>query len=413
LNNAELRPGGGFIGNYGIATVNRGAIESVKTADVYALDHLAESQKEAAPFPFQQYNATPYWFFRDANWSPDFSVSAGKLISKFKEESSVIPLPVRSTIPNADSLDGVIAFTPTFASQLLKMVGPITVSGQTFTAENIADKLEYQVEYAYAKQGIPETQRKEIIGDLMDEVVKKLSAMPISNWETVLSLMQDAFKNRQFFVYHTQADTEEVLTRAGWSGRYLPKTPDVQLVVDANLASLKTDPVVDRTISYQIVKEKNGERIGRTSITYHHTGTFDWKTSKYRTYTRVYVPSGSTLISLNGAMNAKGDVGSADVSSELGMTVFGAFIIIDPGQTKTLTFDYKLSDTVRSAIAKNTYALTVFKQNGAKNHALTLDLDFGKNVARAIPAEDAKEWGDTHYKMTTVLDQDKEFQIGL
>lgn len=414
LNNTELRPSGGFVGNYGIATVHNGSIESVKTADVYALDRLTEGkEKEPTPYPIATYNQTPIWYLRDANWSPDFAVSAQKMIQKYSEERSYLSPEQRVNLPYADSVDGVFAFTPTFAARMLKLIGPVTVAGQTFTAENIADKLEYQVEYAYATQGIPEAQRKEIIGQLMDEVVKKMTTIPLSDWATVLSFMQDAFKNRQLFVYHTNPETEEVLTRAGWSGRYLPKTPDVQFVVDANLASLKTDPVVERTISYQISTDTNGQRVGKTSIMYHHIGSYDWKTSKYRTYTRVYVPSGSKLISVSGAMNASGDPGAPDVSSELGMTVFGAFVMIKPGETKTLTFQYQLADSVRSAIAKNAYALTVFKQNGANNHALTLDLDFGKNVVRAIPAEDPKEWGDAHYKVKTLLDQDKEFQIGL
>ncbi len=420
LNNTELRPAGGFVGNYGIATVTKGVIESLKTADVYALDRLVEGKEtEPAPYPIARYNKTPIWYFRDANWSPDFSVSAQKMIQKFHEEAGLLTPEVRATIPYAESIDGVIAFTPTFAEELLKLIGPVSVSGQTFTSENIADKLEYQVEYGYAKQGIPEAQRKEIIGQLMDVVVKKLMDMPIAKWSSALTLLEDAFKQKQFFLYHTDPDVEQVITQAGWSGRFVPNTSDVQLVVDANLASLKSDPAVDRTISYQISTDEKGEKIGRTSITYHHKGTFDWKTSRYRTYTRLYVPLGSKLIQVTGALkndktqNPKAEAGSPDVSSELGMTVFGAFIAIEPGASGTLVFEYKLADSVRAAIAKNVYVLQVLKQNGARDHALTLDLDFGKNVVRAIPQEDVKDWGDSHYKAKTVLDQDKEFQIGL
>lgn len=429
LNNTELRPGGGFVGNYGIATVTKGAIDSVKTADVYALDRLTEGkEKEAAPYPLSVYNQTPIWYLRDANWSPDFSVSAQKVIQKFQEETSLISLEARASIPYADTIDGVIAFTPTFASQILKLTGPIVVSGQTFTSENISDKLEYQVEYGYAKQGIPEAQRKEIIGQLMDAVTQKMSEMPISEWGSVLAILEDAFSKKHFFLYHTNPDVEQVITHAGWSGNvtvgegHAPPVQmhsDVQLVVDANMASLKTDPVVDRTISYQIVTGANGERIGRTSITYHHTGSFDWKTSRYRTYTRLYVPLGSTLIRVIGALkndqtqNPNKEAGTPDVSSELGMTVFGAFIAIEPGATGTLTFEYTLADSVRSLIANNTYVLKVLKQNGARDHALTLDLNFGKNVLRAIPPEDTKEWGDTRYQLHTILDQDKEFNVGM
>jgi hypothetical protein len=234
-------------------------------------------------------------------------------------------------------------------------------------------------------------------------------------------LMEDAFRTKQFFVYHTKTDVQKVLVRAGWSGAIsVPlAVSDVQMVVDANVASLKSDPAVQRTIRYEMTKDVNGNRIGRTSITYKHTGKFDWKTSRYRTYTRLYVPLGSELIRVTGALkddrtqNPNDESGAPDISSELGMSVFGAFIAIEPGATGTLTFEYKLADTVRSAIASRAYTLRVLKQGGAQNHALTLDLDFGKNVLHANPSEDSKEWGDTHYRAATILDQDKEFQIGL
>ena len=105
--------------------------------------------------------------------------------------------------------------------------------------------------------------------------------------------------------------------------------------------------------------------------------------------------------------------GAPDISSELGMSVFGAFIAIEPGQTGTLTFEYKLADSVRAMIARGTYILDVLKQGGAGNHALTLDLDFGKNVLRATPGEEKNEWGDARYRMKEVLDQDKQFVVGL
>ena len=420
LNNSELRPAGGFVGNYGILTVSNGDVQSIKTADVYALDQAASaSVTESAPYPLQVYNQTPVWFFRDANWSPDFGISAQKLIETFTRESNALPPEMLATVPHADKIDGVIAFTPTFASQLLTLTGPIEVDNQTFTSDDIADKLEYQVEKGYVFKGIPAAQRKGVIGDLMQAVVAKLSHMPASDWSKVLSLLENAFTSRQFFAYHTDPNTESVLTKVGWGGEYAVNTPDVQMVVDANLASLKTDPVVDRNVKYEMFKNSSGDLIGRTTITYKHNGSFDWKTSRYRTYTRLYVPLGSQLIRTTGSLkndrikDPNGDPGATDVSQELGMTVFGTFIAIEPGETRQLVFEYKISDAVKQAIANGTYDLTFFKQNGAQNNKLTLDLDFGKNVLHATPAEASGEWGDAHYRLNTVIAQDLKFEIGL
>ncbi|MEK7451812.1 MAG: DUF4012 domain-containing protein, partial [Patescibacteria group bacterium] len=417
---AELRPSGGFAGSYGIAKVTKGTVESIKTADVYALDRAASQVvTEPAPFPLQKYNETPVWFFRDANWSPDFVVSAQKFMELFVRESSVLATDVQEIIPSANNLDGVIAFTPLFIIDVLKIIGPLTVGGQTFTSENIYSTLEYQVEKGFAKQGLPESQRKEVIGDLMQEMLVKVSDLPLSDWFRIFNAIEHAFQTRQFFVYHANKETESILEKVGWAGNYVLNTQDVQLVVDANLASLKTDPSVDRTIKYALFKNTSGEWIGRTTLTYKHVGAFDWKTSRYRTYTRLFVPKGSELIRVTGAFqndrikNPEKDVGTADISEELGMTVFGAFTSIEPGETHALIFEYKIANTVKTAIDRGFYDLTVFQQNGAFKKSLTLDLNFDTQVMYATPPEDSREWGDKHYRLNTILDQDKRFEVGL
>ena len=172
-------------------------------------------------------------------------------------------------------------------------------------------------------------------------------------------------------------------------------------------------------MKYELFKNTSGELIGRTTITYKHNGNFDWKTTRYRTYTRLYTPLGSQFIRATGSLkndlsqNAKGETGAVDVSQELGMTVFGTFTSVEPGTTHQLVFEYKIADAVKQSIANGTYDLTFMKQNGAQNNKLTLDLNFGKNVLHAVPAEDANQWGDASYRLNTVLDQDKEFVIGL
>ena len=95
------------------------------------------------------------------------------------------------------------------------------------------------------------------------------------------------------------------------------------------------------------------------------------------------------------------------------MTVFGTFTSIEPGETRSLIYEYKIAPAVLDAITQGMYALTVFKQNGSANHALTLDLNFGKNVLHATPPENSNEWGDSRYRLNTILDQDKKIEVEL
>ena len=95
------------------------------------------------------------------------------------------------------------------------------------------------------------------------------------------------------------------------------------------------------------------------------------------------------------------------------MDVFGAFISIEPGESRELVFEYLLSERVVDLIKSGDYTLNWIKQVGAKNHQLTLDLDFDKKVTNASRPEDISEWGDEIYRLNTVLSQDLMFDVAL
>jgi hypothetical protein len=284
----------------------------------------------------------------------------------------------------------------------------------------VADKLEYQVEIGYVGQGIPLAQRKEVLADLVNGMKSRLESLPASRWGEIAGLLEHDIEAKQFLVWSADPSTQKTAAAIGWSGRVAPPTwGDAQMVVDANLASLKTDPVVKRTISYEIAKNSSGQLVGRTRIRYQHTGSFDWKTTRYRTYVRLYVPDGSELIRATGILendrtkNAAGAPGTVDVGSDLGFATFGAFTSVEPGQTKEVTFEYLLAPSVVDAIASGSYRLTEFKQAGAAAYGLTLSLDLGKKLSNAAPPEDPSHWGDTVYTLDATLDQDRTFQVSL
>ncbi|MBU0646012.1 DUF4012 domain-containing protein [Patescibacteria group bacterium] len=420
LNNGELRPGGGFIGTYGILKMKDADIVSLETKDVYNLDNPASPYlTQMAPEPLQRYNAADKWFFRDANWSPDFGVSSRQALELFNEEVRALPPAVQNQVQMPVSIQHVIGFTPTFASELLRLTGPIAVGGQTFTPENVFDLLEYQVEFGYAEQGIPLTQRKEILADLVAEMKVRLLSLPLAEWSRLIEVSQEAWRTKQLVMYSEEQALEDVLTRVGWGGRMVPWAGDQQLVVDANMGSLKSDRVVKRTVKYEIFQNSDGQYLGRTTIKYDHQGNFDYQTTRYRTYTRLYLPLGSEWLKTKGALvddqlrNPKGESGTVEVGEDLGFTTFGAFIAIEPGATGELVFEYRLAPSVVRAIEAHRYQLSWLKQIGTANYPLTLDLDFDKKVTSAMPAEAAEGWGDDVYHLNTFLDQDLIFNVSL
>ncbi|MDP2631672.1 MAG: DUF4012 domain-containing protein [Candidatus Uhrbacteria bacterium] len=413
LNNTEMRPGGGFMGVYGLLQIRDGEIVSLEVDDTYAVDVLVaelDSYQVAPPEPLNKYVGVSKWYFRDANWSPDFPTSSDYSVDLLRQELSAAGRPV-------PEIHGVIGFTPDFAASLLDIVGPVTVDGITFNSDNLTSLLEYEVEFGFADKDIPFEQRKAIVERLSDTILEELLSLEVSRFGEVFQKITESFIEKHLAIYSTDAGAQDAFVEAGWAQNLdVSSTDDVLMVVDANMAALKTDPVVDREITYSIESDGN-DYIATTSIKYTNSGKFSLLTTRYRTYTKIFVPEGSEFISASGTLlndklsNPSLTEGEVTVSDELGMTSFGAFTSIEPGDERTLSFTYRLPESVSDAIDRKLYQLTVFKQIGAANHSLTLDLNFDKKVKTALPSEQSDEFGDNSYHVDTTLQEDSVFTI--
>ncbi len=365
-NNTELRPGGGFIGTYGLMKVSSGEIVSLQTDNSYNLDEAAKKLPVIAPpEPLQHYLKAHAWYFRDANWSPDFPSSAKQALTLYQREGG------------SRNVDGVLAVTPTMISQLLRLVGPISVGKVQFTADNFTDKLQYYVDQGYAYAGQDLSERKDIVGVLTTELVKRLLALPVTQWKDVFLIVSQQLQQKQMLWYMNDTTTQSLLVEQNWAGAMTPTTgADYVLVADANLASLKTDPTVYRTYQYQVSVPAHGQAEATLTIHYDHRGKFDWKTTRYNTYVRVYVPNGSQLIDSHGAQirQQSNRSGPVNTSNELGLTVFGAFKSIEPGTTSDLILHYRLPDDVTQQIQSHHYRIDIQKEAGVINAQLRLNV---------------------------------------
>jgi hypothetical protein len=418
LQNAdELRPAGGFIGTLGAVTADAGDLRQFDFFDVYKIDGaVSSSWKEVPPPTLAKQLGVNAWYLRDANWSPDFPTSAEQVLKSYTGELSQI-----TNAPVADAPSTVIALEPGFFSALLKLTGPITVDGTMYDAETFYDKIEYDVEVGFAKDNISVAQRKELMGHIGAALVDRLRALPAARWSDLFATITTSLNQKQIQIYSRESDVLAAADRYGWSGRAQGTTQDFVWVVDANLAALKTDGVMKKAVSYQLDATNPAEAKATVTLTYENANrVIDWRHTRYRSYTRVYVPEGSELISSAGAMkddlHNTGGVfvaGTVDVTKELGKTVFGAFWSVEPGKTGTLSFTYKLPSAVGEKIAQGTYRLDWPKQAGADKTQLTVQALFGKNVLSAVPPEPKEKWGDARYEVQTDTAKDRVFLLQL
>ena len=389
-NSAEMRPAGGFLGTYGLLTLTSGHVSAFITDDVYNLDRFVPPVKRPpSPDPIAHYLEQPKFYLRDANWNPDFFASAQTMLQFYQNEHDEVcrarhqPIIHDSCIMIPNQLDGVIALMPGAISPLLALTGPITVAGQTFTADNLTDLLEYQVEIGFTGKGIPRPQRKEIISELGHALITRVLELPVEKWIAVLHLIRTALDEKQILLYAQDPALQARIVQSGWGGTLAAPVQDYLAVFDANLFSLKTDPYVPRSIFYAVRKESIGFT-GEVEIVYSYPRSGPaWKTKGYRSFTRVYVPKGSILVDASGVMAEEGSSkpGSITIEQTHAHTVFGAFIAVEVGEIKRLRFKYRLPDAVAETVAHDGYSLLVQKQAGTIGHDLTVRAEFDK-VAR-------------------------------
>jgi hypothetical protein len=388
-NNTELRPSGGFIGSYATIKMDKGKVSILKVEGSENLDwQTPEDWQVEPPEPLKDYLGVENWFFRDANWSPDFAVSAAQAHYLYTGEGGEA----------AKDIKTVVGITPTVVEELLKITGPVEVQGIKFSYSDVTEKLEYEVEFGYKERGITVENRKAIIGDIFTILLSELSAKVFSNFGTNTETIQRLIKEKQIMVYSSDSETQEIFMRHGLAGEIKKPNGDFVMWVDSNLGALKTDHAIERNLKINIDKDKKH----KVTMTYIHNGTFDWRTSRYRTYVRVFVPKG--------AVSLEEEI---DQGFERGKKWFGKFVSIEPGETKDVTFTYELGDVLTNSVRNGAYNLFVQKQPGTIAQGLTLELDFGKNITVAEPAEVKDEQGDMVYTFETDLREDREFSVSI
>lgn len=414
-NNRELRPTGGFIGTYGIVKLLNGEITNFSTDNTYNLDVQAEGIiTEEAPAAIKKHTTSQKWYLRDINWSPDFPTTAQKAIDKYLEEGG-----------EERKIDGVIAVTPTFIESLLDLTGPLQVDGYTFDSNNLFLTLQKQVEFGFKDDGIAFEDRKDIIGSLGTKLLDQLFALPKEKIKDFWKIFQDDVEEKQIILFSADPMAEELIRRQGWAGEMKKTAGDFIMVVDANLAALKTDAVMERRVEYK-VNLTDDKLIGAVEIYYKNNGNFSDLYTRYRSYTRVYVPQGSELIEDGGFVTNDryrgGEASKAEIyeesfknrsGEEITYTVIAGFISIEPEEEGVVRLKYELPEEIRKELFEGYYQLYAQKQAGVINNNLNFSFDVGKNVVDYSPLDILQKNGNNQVLYSGDFKEDKQFEITL
>ncbi|MGK2848899.1 MAG: DUF4012 domain-containing protein [Minisyncoccota bacterium] len=353
-NNMELRPGGGFIGSFGILKVRDGKMVDFMIHDTGNFDGRIPSTVEP-PYPMRETLKIDSWKLRDSNYSPDFSENV-----KWAEEFYRMG-------QGSESFDGVIAITTNVLTSFLKVTGPVTLDGYpgTYGPDNAILDLEYQVEQGYLTQGVEAGERKSMMGVLGREIVMRVEALPWSKKYELYQVVLDDLHQKDIQLFFRDPYLQEQVVLAKWDGAFDKHWQDDFLfVVDANLNSFKSDYFVKRSYAYMIDLSQQKPK-AKLAVTYKHTAEKrDWFTKDYQTFTRIYVPAGSYLKQVIGG--AKEPVFGTFEQKKY----FGVLVHVPLGTEKTVTFEYDLPETLE----REWYDLKIQKQAGLDDVPVTVTL---------------------------------------
>lgn len=287
-NNMELRPGGGFLGQYAVITIKDAKVLSWQIFDTNHLDNKITSDIIAPP-SFQKWLGIKKMELRDSNWELDFATNA-------KNAEHLYNLG-----DDKRQFDGVFAINANMLGDILTLSGPITVRGYEkhgeFTGENVLLKLQDVVEKPFIlaekreacvkrekKTGIKEScntdpdtgekikkvthadreNRKQILPFLAKEMIQALIGTSEMPWKERFTLAKgnipelirvavENLEDRDFQMWFESGELQNTVAEKNW-GTVVDESwdGDYLAVVDANLGALKTDYYIKRTLEYTV-----------------------------------------------------------------------------------------------------------------------------------------------------------------
>ena len=217
----------------------------------------------------------------------------------------------------------------------------------------------------------------------------RLFSLPTNRLNEILSSLQKDIAAKNIQLYFANSDKETLIQSLKASGEVVKYNcnNDYLMVIDANLAAFKSDAVMQKDITYNLKYDKNTNLISSLVLNYKHNGDFNWRTTRYRSYTRVYAPFGSEFISLNGLDEKTSDLSILN-DEKLNKTVFGFFLEIEPGLSKEINLKYRLPETIKKEIGLNN-SYNLIWQNQAGSRAKTkIIINYKNKVKQVSPGTD-------------------------
>ena len=421
-NNMELRPGGGFVGSYGLVDFDNGRMSEIKIHDVYDADGKLKTHVEP-PYALRRYGGVSHWFLRDSNFDVDFTNNAAASADLLKRATG-------------EEVDGVIAIDTNFIKNILEVLGTIRVEDYK---EDVNSANFYILTQKHSEDNFfpGSTQKKDFLRSLLNSMNAAISEKKDFSYLALSRQIEKSIKEKHLLFTFADPAIQKVFTVNNLSGAIVDNRKqsdntlaDFFAVFDANIGANKGNYYLKRSIAQNVNVSDSGQLFGSTTITYENTSD---KTSvfggDYKNYLRFILPEGADLrvVTIDGretsitqaitnpsAFGTPGFVPPQELEIETTKVddkeVVAFFVIVPMQTTKKITVNYSTPQTINISQPAFSYSLRLLKQPGTDKDPYSLTLSYPSQFK---PIGLTRDFVDLGGKLTheTTLAEDRDIKI--
>lgn len=317
MDSTELRPGGGFQGNYGVLELDGGKQSKsrpLRLKDTYTTLDTIYAQKFGDPagtagcdFQVTEPPNSAWWWpvrcvqqfgwgLRDANLSPDFPTNAQAAIQIAQGSGAT---------PNGAPIQGVVAFTPGLIADILRATGPLAMPeyNVTVTADNLESTIHRQQLLVATAAG---QDRKQFTSELASKLLERIKSLHGSGLKTIFSIAEQAIQSKDLQVYLSDPRAELILQQLSLGSSVNTGGGDGFFVVDTNDGGNKANLYVTESQTDLVTLLPNGGAFHRLqiSVTYDKNGRDIFNPGStfydYSDVQRTYLPADATITGWSG-----------------------------------------------------------------------------------------------------------------
>lgn len=369
-NNTELRPTGGFIGSFGLLTLDKGKIADLEIEDVYSADGHLKGHVEPPP-SLKKYLGEAGWYLRDSNWDPDFPTTAVRAAWFLEKEIG-------------RTVDGVIGINLNFVQKLLRETGEIEVFdfNEKINADNLFERAEYHSEVNFFPGS---TQKRDFLGAIARTLFEKFRK---DSDKATIGLAKSAYLSlisKDLLIAVNDPAPAEVFSSLGWdggikeiacSGRTDSCLIDYLMVVEANVGVNKANYFLTRDLSHRVKITEEGIVEETLNILYYNgSQTEIFPAGNYKSFFRAYLPLGAELKSVfikDPDTGSQSELSPAEIdfSQEHNRSVWGFLIEVPIKQSRVVEINYRLGEKISPELTEYRFAFQ--KQSGIEDRSFAM-----------------------------------------